>query len=143
LRLRLVIQGSDDAETRGLLVLSALAHAVDELTDVEIRVVGGNDAVVRTAVECWRWDEGLNISVAPPDSDLRLELEGAALYVAVVTRSKDALPLGVVHAAGVPPLVAVQFAGPDMDATTLSLVRAAHDPRALARAIVEQIFPLR
>jgi hypothetical protein len=139
LGLRLVIQGNDDVETRGLLVLSALAHAVDELTDVEICVVGGDDLVVRTAVECLWWDEGLNISVAPPGSDLRLELEGAALYVAVVTRSKDALPLAVVDAAGVPALVAVQFAGPDVDARTLCLTRAAHDPRALARAIVEHV----
>jgi hypothetical protein len=139
LGLRLVIHGTDDAEGRGLLVLSALAHLVDELTDIEIRVVCGDDPVIRTAVECSSWNDGLDISVAPAGSDLGLELEGAALFVAVVTRSKDALPLAAVHAARVPPLIAVQFAGPDMDAPTLSLVRAAHDPRVLARAIADRL----
>jgi hypothetical protein len=141
--LRLVINGADDLNSRGFLVLSALSLAADELADVQVRILNGHEEVLLTAAACLSWDTGLQISTAPPDANPYAELAGASLYVAVATRSATGLPLAAAEAARVPSLVLVQFPGPDTDARTLSLVRAAHDPHLLARVILDRLGLLR
>jgi hypothetical protein len=137
--LRLVINGADDLHSRGLLLLSALALAADQLAGVQVHILNGHDEVLRTAAACLTWDTGLHISSAPPDANPYAELAGATLYVAVATRSAAGLPLAAAEAVGVPSMVPVQFPGPDTDARTLSLVRAAHDPRLLAGLILDRL----
>ena len=138
-KLQILVNGADNAESRGLLVLSALSFAAAELIDVSVRIIDGDDATIRAAAECLSWDTGLEISVAPSGAKLAIELARASLYVAVVVHSTERLPLEAAHDANVPSLIAIQFPGPDTDAQTLSLVRAAHDPQVLARAIVARL----
>jgi len=131
----LVVDGADDKEGRGLMVLSALSLIADELTGVAVRILNGDEPVVRTAAEVLSRDTGLSISVAPRSTDATRELEAATLYVAVVA-SPVAQRAVERMSAHVPAIVAVQFPGADLNARTLSLLRAAHDPRVLGRAML-------
>ena len=67
-----------------------------------------------------------------------MELEGASLYVAVVASPEARLAVERVSG-NVPVIVAVQFPGADVDARTLALYRAAHDPRALGDIILSAL----
>ena len=117
------------------MVLSALSLIARELAGVEVRILNGDEPVVRTAAEVLGRDSGLSISVAPRSADAICEIEAAALYVAVV--SSPAARRALEHvSAHVPAIVAVQFPGADVDAYTLSLLRAAHDPRVLGRVML-------
>jgi hypothetical protein len=120
-------------------VISALHLAARNLQDVAIRVLGGQDIVIQVAVEALRWDTGLAISLVPPDADVRAELAGARLFVAVAARKTDHLPLAEVAAAGIPSLVPVQLPPPGAGTTALVLMRAAHDSRELACRILDRL----
>jgi len=137
--LRILADGRDDLEARGLLLISALHLAAPNLHGVEVRVLGGQDVVTQVAVAALRWDTGLSIALVPPDANIRTELAGARLFVAVATRNTDHLPLAEVAAAGVSSLLPVQFPPPGAGAATLVLMRAAHDPRELARRILDRL----
>jgi hypothetical protein len=128
--LLLVVDGADDREGRGLMVLSALSLVAGELTGVEVRILNGDEPVVRTAAEVLSRDTGLSISVAPRSADATREIEAASLYVAVVVSPAARRAVEPVSA-HVPAIVAVQFPGADVNAHSLSLLRAAHDPRVL------------
>jgi hypothetical protein len=131
----LIVDGADDKEGRGLMVLSALSLVAGELTGVEVRILNGDEPVVRTAAEVLSRDTGLSVSVAPRSADSMREMEAAALYVAVVASPAARLAVERVSA-HVPAIVAVQFPGKGVDAYTLSLLRAAHDPRVLGRVML-------
>jgi len=137
--MRILADGRDGLEGRGLLLISALHLAARNLQGVEIRVLGGQDVVIEVAIEALRWDTGLSIGLVPPDADLRAELAGARLFVAVAARKTDHLPLAEVAAAGVSSLVPVQFPPAGAGASALALMRAAHDPRELARQILDRL----
>lgn len=134
----LVVDGADDREGRGLMVLSALSLIARELAGVEVRVLNGDEPVVRTAVEVLVRDSGLRVSIAPHSADATLEIEAASLYVAVVASPAAGLALQRVSA-NVPAIVAVQFPGANIDAHTLLVHRAAHDTRALGHAILSAL----
>lgn len=120
------------------MVLSALSLIAGELTGVEVRILHGDEPVVRTAAEVLGRDSGLSVSVAPRSADATREIEGASLYVAVVASPAARLAVERVLA-NVPAIVAVQFPGADVDAHTLSLHRAAHDTRVLGRVILSAL----
>jgi len=134
----LVVDGADDREGRGLMVLSALSLIARELNGVEVRIVNGDDPVVRTAAEVLGWDWGLSVSIAPHSADATSEIQAASLYVAVVASPAARLAVQRVSA-NVPAIVAVQFPGAEFDAHALSLHRAAHDTRVLGRVILSAL----
>lgn len=133
--MRLVADGREDAEGRALFVLSAFHLVAGELQGVSIRILNGPE-VVQVAIEALRWETGLSIEAAPPDADIAAELAGTSLFVAVAARSTNHLPLAQVAAHGVRKLVALQFPAPGAGAATMTLMRAAHDPRELGGRIV-------
>ena len=65
----LVVDGADDTEGRGLMVLSALSLIAGELTGVQVRIVNGDEPVVRTAAEVLKRDSALSVVVAPRSAD--------------------------------------------------------------------------
>ena len=134
-RPRLLTDGSEGAEGRGLFVLSAFHLAAGDLQGVDIRILNGPE-VVRVAAEALRWETGLSVEVAPPDADIMAELAGASLFAAVAARSTDHLPLAQIAARGIRSLIAVQFPLPGAGAAAMTLVRAAHDPRELGARIL-------
>jgi hypothetical protein len=138
---RLVVDGADNCESRGLMILSALSLIADDLTDVDVRILNGEHPFVRTAVECLGWDTNLNVSVVPPSVEPTRELSGASLYVALVSSTTARAHAEQAATLGVPSIVAAQFPGEDVDARTLTLMRAAHDPRVLGRLILEALGP--
>jgi hypothetical protein len=121
------------------MAISALTFIVAPLRDVQIVVWVGDDPAVHTAVHGLRWDTGLQITIADADVDPGEILQGASLLVAVAFKAVVSYPVEAALKAQVPTLVAVQF--PDENATldTMSLVRAAHDPYALAMAILSRL----
>jgi hypothetical protein len=136
---RLVVDGADNCESRGLMILSALSLIADDLTDVDVRILNGEEPSVRIAAECLGWDTNLNISVVPPSVEPTRELSGASLYVAIVSSTITGAHAELAAALGVPSIVAVQYPSEDVDARTLTLLRAAHDPGVLGRVILEAL----
>jgi hypothetical protein len=137
-RPRLITDGSEDAEGRGLFVVSALHLAARDLQGVDIRILNGQE-LVRVATEALRWETGLSVEVAPPDADIAAELAGASLFAAVAARCTDHLPLVQVAACGIRSLIAVQFPLSGAGAAALTLVRAAHDPREFGARILAML----
>lgn len=138
--MHLVIDGTDDLEGRGLLVLSALTFVVDALADLPITVLVGDDPVVQTAALCLRWDTALQIDIADANVDPAVAMQGASLFVAVAFRSMLSQYLPAALEAHVPTLLAVQFpADHVVTPAMMTLVRAAHDPRVLGATIVSRL----
>jgi hypothetical protein len=136
--LRLVIDGAENVDSRGLMAISALTFIVAPLRDVPIVVWVGDDPTVHAAVHAVRWDTGLQISTADMEADPGEILHGASLLVAVTFKGVVSYPMEAALKAKVPTLVAVQF--PDENAPdAMSSVRAAHDPRALGVAILSRL----
>lgn len=137
---RLVIDGAEGLESRGLMVLSALTFVAGALADLPIIVLTGDDSVVQTAVLCLRWDTGLRLEIADSRVDPTTAMEGASLFVAVAFRSVASRYLPEAERCGIPTLLAVQF--PEDHAATppvMALVRAAHNPRVLGNTIVSRL----
>lgn len=134
---RLVVADvADDAEGRGLLLLSALYMAMPALARVaRFRLLRGHDTVLRAATEILAWDTGLQIDVEPADNPAEA-LEGATLFAAIAATGTAHLPLAQAASLGVPALVAVQFPDAAAGPATLALTRAAHDPRAFAARLL-------
>ena len=137
--MRLVIDGAEDADFRGLVAISALTFIAASLRSVPIVVWVGDDPVMHTAVHSLQWDTGLQITIPGMATDAREILRDASLLVAVVFRSGVSYPVEAALRAHVPTLVAVQFPDENASLDTMSLVRAAHDPRALGLAILSRL----
>ena len=137
-RPRLITDGSEGAEGRGLLIVSALHLAARDLQGVDIRILNGPE-VVRVATEALRWETGLSVEVAPPDADIAAELANASLFAAVAARSTDHLPLAQAAAHGIRTLIALQFPPLGAGAAAITLVRAAHDPCELGIRILAML----
>lgn len=133
--LRLVIDGTENVDCRGLIAISALTFVVSSLKDVPI-VVWGDDPAVQIAVHALRWDTGLRVSMARVDADPDEVLRAASLLVAVAFKDVMSYPVEAALKAQVPTLVAVQFPEDNTTLNAMSLVRAAHDPHALGAAIL-------
>jgi hypothetical protein len=137
--LRLVMDGTENVDCRGLMAISALTVIAASLRDVPIMVWVSDDPAVHTAVHALRWDTGLQISIASMDTDPGEILHGASLFVAVTFKGAVSYAVEAASKAQIPTLVAVQF--PDENATpdAMFLVRAAHDPRALGVEILSRL----
>jgi hypothetical protein len=78
--LRLVMDGTENVDCRGLMAISALTIIAASLRDVPIVVWVGDDPAVHTAVHALRWDTGLQISTASTHTDPDEILHGASLF---------------------------------------------------------------
>jgi hypothetical protein len=136
----LVIDGTEDLESRGLIVLSALTFVTEALADLPIIVLAGKDPVVHTAALCLRWDTALRIDIADANVDPSVVMRGASLFVAVAHRSVASQYLPTALQACVATLLPVQFpADHVLTPPMMALVRAAHDPRVLGATIVTRL----
>jgi acid phosphatase class B len=134
--IRILADGRDDSDGRGLLLLSAFHLAASGLQHAVIHVVHGHDTKLRAGVAALRWDTGLRIAIAPRDSDIAAEMAGARLFVAVAARNTWHLPMSQAGAAGVRCLVPVQFPQRGAGPAAVAWGRAAHDTRALGALII-------
>ncbi|NMJ41497.1 hypothetical protein GWK16_09615 [Roseomonas sp. JC162] len=129
---RIVVDGEDSSRSRGLLVVSALHLAAEGLHGIAIAVMNADDPPMAAAVEVLQGETGLRIEPWPASVAPRNVLREARLFVSVAVDDTAHLPLGEAAALGVPVIAPVQFPAPHADADALALLRAAHDPKALA-----------
>jgi hypothetical protein len=138
--LHLVVDGTDDSNHRGLMVLSALALASNSLSRVPITILAWNDPAVETAAEALRYDTALNIELCNDVDGASEVIRTASLYVCVAFRgTQSTTGLALARQMGVPILMPIQFPADNAGAEQLALVRAAHDPRTLGEAIAQRM----
>lgn len=139
-RLRLVVDGQEGADGRGLMVLSALHLHASSLRDVDIELIDATTGDIPLAAEVLAYDEGLRVTAyASADSNDRLY--HADLYAAIAFDRLEHLRLGEAGEHGVPCLVARQFpSGGEVSLPaggTLSGPDAAHDPDRFGRLLCD------
>jgi hypothetical protein len=134
-RPRLVVDGAEGLQGRALMLISALHVAPDKFKEIDL-VLLGPDAVVAAAAEALQWDTGLSMQ---HESAPAAALRQATLFAAVAFTDTAHLPMAELARGSVPALIAVQFPDPARHrAATLTLQRAAHDPRLLAEVLAAQ-----
>ena len=136
----IVVDGSENANGRALMAISALTLAAPKLGAARLRFINVRDPAVRAAVEILRWDAGLQVEWTEagfPATAPRRKIP--SLFLAVAFRPSKEIDDAAMKAAriGIPALIAVQFPTADAAGPTLALTRVAHDLRLLADRIVE------
>lgn len=139
-RLHLVVDGTDGATHRGLLVISALTFLPATLSTPPITVLTDNDPAVVTAARALGHDSALNISLHATEDGIQEVLATASLFVSVAFKeSHPSAGLLLARQLGIPTLTPIQFPDENAGAEQLALVRAAHDPRTLSKTILDQL----
>ncbi|BBK29530.1 hypothetical protein EDC65_2426 [Stella humosa] len=142
----LLLDGTESAAGRGLLVLSALYWCTNWLPRVRIRVCDVAREDVALAWNAFHFDTRLKVDmrVAATAADpARPLFAGAALYGAIASGGARHLRLAEAAQAGVPALVAIQF--PEGDWSTAEAVRlenAAFDARRFADELRSALAPV-